>query len=290
MNNPGQTWATLLTNDNYLHGVITLNYSLQRVNSKFNLLVLIAEAVSSDAITELEKAKIKTRNVAFIRPKHHKGYDIDTRFNECWTHLTAFSLFEYERVVLLDADMVVLQNPDEIFDIDMQRGQLAAAHACVCNPMHIERYPKDWIPSNCAYTHQSNDDAAKMGMPNTIGLRTLNGGMQMICPKEEVFQDILSIVHSEEAASYAFAEQTLLSKYFDGKWIPLSYKYNALKTLRWCHTDVWKDEDVKIVHYILTPKPWDDTRESKEETHKWWWKIEDERLARLGGNSIAKTG
>lgn len=36
--------------------------------------------------------------------------------------------------------------------------------------------------------------------------------------------------------------------------------YNALKTLRWegVHKEIWRDDKVKNVHYILAPKPWDE--------------------------------
>ncbi|ETW00574.1 hypothetical protein H310_07155 [Aphanomyces invadans] len=35
----------------------------------------------------------------------------------------------------------------------------------------------------------------------------------------------------------------------------VSYKYNALKTLRTAHPQTWDIEEVKNIHYILT-KPW----------------------------------
>jgi hypothetical protein len=56
------------------------------------------------------------------------------------------------------------------------------------------------------------------------------------------------------------------------------YVYNALKTLRTAHANVWNDNDVKNVHYILG-KPWNDEAvgNSSEETHLWWWEIDQER-------------
>ena len=56
------------------------------------------------------------------------------------------------------------------------------------------------------------------------------------------------------------------------------YIYNALKTLRTAHAQIWKDEGVKNVHFILG-KPWDDKDKinSAEDTHAWWWKVDAER-------------
>jgi hypothetical protein len=59
--------------------------------------------------------------------------------------------------------------------------------------------------------------------------------------------------------------------------------YNALKTLRSqaVHGAIWRDDAVKNVHYILSPKPWDNKArgDSAEETWHWWWDINDERVS-----------
>lgn len=70
-----------------------------------------------------------------------------------------------------------------------------------------------------------------------------------------------------------FYDQDLLPIVYDDKWLPLPYIYNGLKTLRGCHSDLWKDNDVKILHYILQ-KPWK-TRQIDQDIvgiqHQLWW-------------------
>lgn len=59
---------------------------------------------------------------------------------------------EYERVVQLDSDMMVVQNMDELMEMELDDAALggkgervfAATHACVCNPLKKEHYPKEW--------------------------------------------------------------------------------------------------------------------------------------------------
>ena len=68
--------------------------------------------------------------------------------------MTPFSLEEYERVVQLDSDMLVLKNMDELMDIQLDSAEsdgdgdgdrvFAASHACVCNPLKKPHYPKNW--------------------------------------------------------------------------------------------------------------------------------------------------
>ena len=40
--------------------------------------------------------------------------------------------------------MIVMRNMDELFDIDLPEGWIAAGHVCACNPMKFSHYPADW--------------------------------------------------------------------------------------------------------------------------------------------------
>lgn len=114
----------------------------------------------------------------------------------------------------------------------------------------------------------------------------MNGGLQVVNPSAAVYDLIVNHMTSGAAIDMAFADQSLLSDLFRGRWVPLPYVYNALKTLRWkgVHDPIWRDEEVKNIHYILSPKPWDEIDErgeankSKDETHAWWVKANQERL------------
>lgn len=74
-----------------------------------------------------------------------------------------------------------------------------------------------------------------------------------------------------------FPDQDLLTALFEGKWRPLSWRYNALRTLRYIHTNTWSDSEVACVHYILPDKPWQSRKTSADTelqfgtVNKWWW-------------------
>lgn len=108
-----------------------------------------------------------------------------------------------------------------------------------------------------------------------------NGGLQVVNPSVQTYNLISSALASSTASSYDFADQSLLGDLFHGRWVTLPYTYNALKTMRekGVHDAIWRDEEVRNVHYILSPKPWDEEegRESLE-SHKWWWGYNRERL------------
>lgn len=109
-----------------------------------------------------------------------------------------------------------------------------------------------------------------------------NGGLQVVNPSKSTYDSILQRMTTSSAVeNYEFADQSLLSDLFQGRWVALPYIYNALKTLRWkdVHGPIWRDAEVKNVHYILSPKPWDENPEDEnDETHKWWWTANLERV------------
>ena len=125
----------------------------------------------------------------------------------------------------------------------------------------------------------------------------MNGGLQVVNPSKTVYDLILGHMESDAAIDMDFADQSLLSDLFRGCWVPLPYIYNALKTLRWenVHAEIWRDDKVKNMHYILAPKPWDEMDEegkniSKDPTHAWWVDFNNEILALEKKNGIMADG
>lgn len=130
--------------------------------------------------------------------------------------------------------------------------------------------------ANCGFT--AADKAT--GRPNPITERSpqnhhlLNSGTVILRPSLKEYDALINAMNTHpDVPNMLFFDQDLLAIVYRNKWMPLPYTYNALKTLRLCHSDLWRDEDVKILHYILN-KPWqsrtyaDDLVDS---THKVWW-------------------
>lgn len=276
---------TLLTNEQYLEGVLTLDFSIKKYRSKYPLVVFHPDTLEKHALDELQKRNIKTKLVNILLPTAHKDYGRDERFYDCWSKLLPHGMVEYDRIVELDADMLLRDNADELMEMTLQPGTMAASHACVCNPRNLTQYPRDWVPHNCAYTLQAyTPDTAHLidnAVPADFGLGIMNGGLQVIDPNRKHFKDILSILsNATMTESFAFADQSLLSHYFKDKWVSLPYTYNALKTLRTAHAKIWRDDKAKIIHYILGDKPWNDVQKEKSDfvPNVWWWEHNNERL------------
>ena len=298
-----KVWTTLITNTDYLSGLLTLDYSLKLAGSKYPLVALYTDSFPKEGHAALDARGIPKKSIPYLLPKTAKDFSNDPRFYDCWSKLTPFSLIEYERVVQLDSDMLCLQNMDELMDIPLDpvseagKGKrvFAASHACVCNPLKKPHYPRDWVPENCAFTsqHGEPEKAQTEGAPSTAGLAMPNGGLQVVVPSAEAYDAISSALGSEATTAYEFSDQSLLGDVFNGRWVGIPYIYNALKTLRWngVHDAIWRDDKVKNVHYILSPKPWDENdddkkKEGRDGSNQWWWDINSKRLAEEKKNGI----
>lgn len=117
--------------------------------------------------------------------------------------------------------------------------------------------------------------------PKTYGL--LNSGLFVCRPSEHVYRALARFVAEDpRVPTFQFADQDVLGVFFAGRWRALPYYYNALKTLRVVHPGLWRDEDVRNVHYILAEKPWlyrpktgagggQPQSHEYHEVNMWWW-------------------
>lgn len=114
----------------------------------------------------------------------------------------------------------------------------------------------------------------------------LNSGVLVVSPSAQRYSEITAALQeTERIEKYIFPDQDLLSDVFLGRWDSLPYVYNALKTLRMegVHDGIWRDGEVKAVHYIFAMKPWHEKRkegdvEGLDETGVWWWRANWERM------------
>ncbi|KAK9771771.1 hypothetical protein SCAR479_11559 [Seiridium cardinale] len=284
-------YATLITRASYLAGVVILAHTLRQHGSQYPLVVLYTPSLSEDALHALrleadESNIILRKSELLLPPENTKITLIAERFGDTWTKLRVFELVEYDVVCYLDADMALFRNADSIFDrIDHLPDEwLGANHSCVCNRDGDPWAPEDWQRENCAYTPVTHPGAlTEPTQPTTTGPRThtlINGGMFLFRPTKQLWDDMLSEFNTTPLLStFKFPDQDFLAHYFRDKWRALGWQYNALKTMRYWHENIWRDEEVVSLHYIVD-KPWA-KRNSRDGvagykgrdgvTHQWWW-------------------
>ncbi|ODN84328.1 hypothetical protein L202_00302 [Cryptococcus amylolentus CBS 6039] len=274
----GRAWVTLITNPSYVAGLLALHRTISSL-SDYPLLVMTTPSLPESYQTFLKSYGFTLIPVSHLSPStsQHAGFNPDmARLNDAWTKLQVFGLVEYDKVILIDADMIFLKDMDELFDLELPgRDWIGAAPACVCNPLNLEHYPKDWqvqpaslytiltllrVPENCSLSHQQSPtpllspEIPSLDAPRTAHL--LNSGLVVLYPSTTLLDSLVSFLETSPTVAQAlFADQDVIAEAFKGRWRPLPWWCNALKTLRGAHKALWKDEQVANIHYIID-KPW----------------------------------
>ena len=112
-----QAYVTLLSSLNYLEGVLVLHESLRAVNSRHPLLVLITEEIATKEILAIfEEEGIFYEIVEALSycestiDKHRSTAVLNTA-----SKLHLFTLVNWDKLVYIDADAMVLENVDDLF-------------------------------------------------------------------------------------------------------------------------------------------------------------------------------
>ena len=115
--------TTLTGGDAYVPGVEVLGRSLVASGTKERRLVMVTSDVTPDARARLSRQGWEIVEVEPIRSPSPETAQLYPRFANTFTKLRAFGLTTASKIVVLDADTVVLRNIDDLFE----RPSVAAA-------------------------------------------------------------------------------------------------------------------------------------------------------------------
>ena len=276
----------LMKGDNYLPGVFTSVHSVNRTRAcgrggDFNTVVMVTPDVSENAIKELNKVcdyvvKIdyiqhQTKPMKTERQKEIYGSWIDVSYTK-WSCL----LLPFNKVVFLDADVIVLDTITSLFELNTPAGQFSSAFAKPSGKM-TNHYVDALNVGNDGYAkHGSfiNRTMIQKGMETT----TVHASSIVLSPSVEDFKGYMKML--SEFSVFGFDtnsgadEQSIVyyySLYENGpkkSWVNVhqrfnfhSFKQNGL---------FLKDEMPYVIHFMSTPKVWNMKVTEYEDIVNWY--------------------
>jgi lipopolysaccharide biosynthesis glycosyltransferase len=108
--------TTLCNGEGYLPGVEALGKSLEAHGTKVPRVVLVTADVSDAARKRLSEQGWQVREVEPLDNPNPEKARLFERFRNVFTKLRTWELVDLSKVVLLDADVITLQNIDELFE------------------------------------------------------------------------------------------------------------------------------------------------------------------------------
>ena len=182
---PKFAYVTLVARDKYVDGAVCMYKSL-RDKTRFPLIAMTCE-LSDDGEKKLADAGIICRPVEKIVSVKAGIGDNTPRLNDftyTYTKFHVFSYEEFEKVIYLDSDLIVVKGIDHLF---YEVSEDFAA--CACTPYWEDRF---------------------------------NSGMMVIRPDKAVFEDI--IAQKDTLYTYDGGDQGFLNSYFkDWKKLDIKY-------------------------------------------------------------------
>jgi trans-aconitate methyltransferase/alpha-N-acetylglucosamine transferase len=114
-------YVAVLSTDSFLEGVLVLNESLRLCRSKHKLVVVVSGNVSSAVREILDRANVPQIHPEQLAiPDYILAANEKSDFHRHWSYvfdkLHAFSLTQFEKIVYVDSDVLVLRNIDDLFD------------------------------------------------------------------------------------------------------------------------------------------------------------------------------
>jgi hypothetical protein len=155
----------------FVLGALVLAGALQRSGSKQDRLLLHTSDLPKSSRTILAEAWDLVR-VEYVDADAGLFHEKGTRFDCVFTKLHALSLVDYEKVLVLDIDLAVIDCPDELFDLPapaaMHRSMSPVPHGSRINSRsffcrRIRRSRKPCLPMGAAWWHKRRRHVIETG-------------------------------------------------------------------------------------------------------------------------------
>lgn len=239
-------YVTVLYGNNiYLTGALVLGYTLMKTNTKIDRVILVTPDVSIEFKNFLKTVYTYIIDIDYVSVSSEIFSEENTRFIDVFTKLECLALVQYQKIILLDLDMIITKNIDHLF-------KLNAPAACL--KKYYVPYGKI-IPSNMICVGNK-----------LVG--SINAGLMLLEPNINEWDDIKKdISKSTQINKYKYPEQDYLSLRYCGKWTSITFNYNfqfgLTNRVKKTH---YRIDDIYVIHYSSSYKPWNDLIENREIT------------------------
>lgn len=262
----------VMKGDKYIPGAIVLAESLKTVGSKYPTICMITNDVSEDGITELSKHFTKVIGVPYITKKSTKMISqkqekiYSNWIQQSYTkwNILNHKLFDYDKLLFVDADMIFLENCDCLFNLP--------APAMTFSSPWAKPYRRNGINNPYGELKHGESVNAKSiikGFTSIVGV----GSLVLVEPDDSIFDAFKSILSRDEIYGHSKCingvdEQSITETYLSigCQFTHIHQQYNWLVgKSNW----LINGEKPKTYHYYNT-KPWEMNRSQWEDLQNWW--------------------
>lgn len=290
------SWCILVTgNFEYLMGSLVCAKSLKEHNTKYPIILMITqdiqkyiEPIYNEVFDNIVVVPIiEHPTIEFKSERQIEMYG--NWINKSFTKWNCLTLIEYNKVILLDADMIFTSNCDELFELNAPAGCFSQPwafpyqkHGALYNP--YIRSNKKWllnkdIPHGAIIKSDIIRDTLFTKKSPTF---VIGAFMVLLEPNIEDYQLLLDIIKaqpifgqdmiyfkSDTVRSISGADEIAISLLYSYKNINFTHIHQKFSAAIWKKEWVTPGEE-RAIHYFGKTKPWNMYIEEYPDLKIWW--------------------
>ncbi|GMF02494.1 unnamed protein product [Ambrosiozyma monospora] len=228
-------YITLLLNTGYIPGALNLAHSLRKTGSTVPIVLLYSSKnISLELVNTLAGSGYFDQLIPIDAPsilESRDTYNLNVllqryELSETLTKINLWSLTEFDKLVYLDSDTLIIKPIDHLFDIECSESTIVASPDC--------------------------------GWPDLF-----NSGVFMLKPNDGIYKKLLETYETQ--SSFDGADQGLLNEFFNlqseqnrTNWHRLPFVYNCTMNSNYEYLPAFLrfQNDIHVLHFIGTQKPW----------------------------------
>lgn len=237
-----KVFVTFLATDSFLPGVQALNQSLKNFkNTNYPLIIMVSENVSVKVVKLLKKQSFNVQIVKEIKSPYLFKNDY-RNFRCMFTKLRIFELSCFDKIVYIDADMIVCENIECLFEKQHMSAVIAGSI----------------LPVNSTW-------------------KDLNAGLLVVEPNIDLFNKMyesINLLLSKDGSDQGFLHE-FFPDWKNETQLHLEHKFN----IPGCYLDDYckgfdfkfefidgmlSTRNISIIHFWGIPKPWEISKKNQD--------------------------
>jgi alpha-N-acetylglucosamine transferase len=240
----------LMLNDSYLPGVLVLAYALREQNTRADLVCMVTDGITSEARHALELLFDHVVDVPEIYVPHKRRQERQDR-PYFFTRMNALRLgsdgdlgFEYEKVVVLDADLLPLKYYDHLFSLNAPAGIIneQKSHFVENNPDGSYSIPESVKTTGTWKWHRLYGEICPHGHPIPVEITDrvkqdpsnlgINGSLLVFDPSMSEFNRIREDVQKPDVLHlvgdlFDWPDMQYLTMRWSGRWTNVDLRFDG---------------------------------------------------------------
>ncbi len=237
----------IIRNDSFLPGALVLAYGLRAQNTPHDLIAIVSDNLSDNSVNALKVLYdhvIVLEEIYVAHTNRQERQDrpfLFSRFHALRLGKDGDLGFDYDKILICDADVLPMRNYDHLFDIEAPAGIINEKKE-YCMEYSDGKYI---IPKNAKTSGQWNWHAIYKDYPfgaripkeitdrvNTDNYNMgVNASLYLFEPSMELFNDILNDTQTKETVEkighYPWPEMQYITQKLSGKWHNMDLRYSS---------------------------------------------------------------